>query len=82
MFLLTIDTTQLFPSIVFASYMYPKFVNLQGSEFIPDRISRWFEGLISSDDAFRKVYDEVSGETKMVIFRKSVYPTMACNLSQ
>ncbi|CAJ1934723.1 unnamed protein product [Cylindrotheca closterium] len=51
----------LFPSVVFASYMYPKFAHLEGSDFIPDKITKWFQGLIASDEAFRKVYDEMMG---------------------
>ena len=48
----------LFPSIVFAAHMFPKFDH--GIEKpIPEKIAKWFQTIIGTDDAFKKVYDEV-----------------------
>jgi glutathione S-transferase len=53
----------LFPSIVFATYMFPKFdsdVNNNPSRpAIPLQLQTWFRRLIDTDSAFKKVYDEV-----------------------
>lgn len=50
----------LFPSIVFASYMFPKFDS--GLENpIPAKIESWFRAVQLQDHAFKKVYDEVGG---------------------
>lgn len=46
----------LFPSIIFAEKMLPKF----GFENpLPDKISDWYNEVKSKDDDFSKVYDEV-----------------------
>ena len=58
----------LFPTIVFAVFMFPKFdgVDFGGHDdssqvpAIPTKISNWFQSLIQNDPDFRKVYDEVS----------------------
>jgi glutathione S-transferase len=49
----------LFPSIVFASYMFPKFDS--GIEKpIPEKIETWYNDMIEKDATFKKIYDEVS----------------------
>jgi glutathione S-transferase len=54
-----------FPSIVFASYMFPKF-DLQkifgdvDQPPIPPKIQNWYQRMIETDGAFQKVYEEVS----------------------
>eukprot|EP00980_Cylindrotheca_fusiformis_P005146 scaffold1089_cov117-Cylindrotheca_fusiformis.AAC.9 len=47
----------LFPSIVFAAFMHPKFY--LGPDFIPEKLSKWFQNLIEKDHAFCRVYDEM-----------------------
>lgn len=47
----------LFPTMVFAKYMLPKF---DVEEPLPSKINKWFNSMIESDPDFRKVYDEVS----------------------
>ena len=55
-----------FPSIVFASYMFPKFDSQRifGDDStkspIPLKIQRWYQRMIDTDSAFHKVYEEVS----------------------
>ena len=49
-----------FPSIVFALYMFPKFEFDSEMQPIPKRIEEWFQRMIDTDSAFKKVYDEVS----------------------
>jgi glutathione S-transferase len=47
-----------FPTIVFAAYMLPKFgVNPP----LPPKIATWFENLKAHDDDFKRVYDEIMG---------------------
>jgi histidine triad (HIT) family protein len=50
----------IFPSIVFASYMFPKFEFVSERPPIPKKIEVWFRNIIG-DSAFKKVYDEISG---------------------
>jgi len=53
-----------FPSVVFASFMFPKFEFQEGSsqqQPIPKKIEDWFQRMIDTDSAFQKVYNEVSG---------------------
>jgi len=53
-----------FPSIVFASFMYPKFDTeglFEGKPPIPKKIEDWYQRMIDTDSAFKKVYDEISG---------------------
>lgn len=50
----------LFPSMVFANYMLPKF-GVPENEALPSKIGKWFNDVIESDPAFRKVYDEIMG---------------------
>ena len=48
----------IFPSIVFAVHMFPKFDH--GIEQpIPEQIESWFQTMLTSDPAFEKVYNEV-----------------------
>jgi glutathione S-transferase len=48
----------IFPSVVFAVHMFPKFDH--GIEHpIPDKIESWFQTMKGTDPAFQKVYDEV-----------------------
>jgi glutathione S-transferase len=53
----------LFPSMVFATHMFPKFdlaINSDPSRpVIPPILEAWFRRLIETDTAFRKVYGEV-----------------------
>ena len=44
--------------MVFASHMFPKF-DAGIDKPIPENIEIWFQTMIASDDAFKKVYDEV-----------------------
>ena len=50
-----------FPSIVFATVMFPKFEFGAERQPIPKNIEDWFQRMIDSDSAFQKVYNEVSG---------------------
>ena len=48
----------IFPTIVFASFMFPKFDH--GMETpIPEKMEAWFQRTKDTDPSFRKVYDEV-----------------------
>eukprot|EP00428_Durinskia_dybowskii_P012471 CAMPEP_0170213180 /NCGR_PEP_ID=MMETSP0116_2-20130129/6211_1 /TAXON_ID=400756 /ORGANISM="Durinskia baltica, Strain CSIRO CS-38" /LENGTH=386 /DNA_ID=CAMNT_0010463725 /DNA_START=31 /DNA_END=1191 /DNA_ORIENTATION=+ len=50
----------IFPSIVFAAHMFPKFDH--GIEHtIPEKIQAWFDNVKSVDPTFQKVYDEMMG---------------------
>lgn len=44
--------------MIFAKYMLPKF-GVPVEEALPAKINKWYEGIIQSDDTFRKVYDEI-----------------------
>jgi len=48
----------LFPTMVFARYMLPKF-DILGEKALPQKINKWFDDVISQDLDFRKVHDEV-----------------------
>lgn len=48
----------LFPTMVFARYMLPKF-DVPAEEALPPKIHRWFNDVITQDLDFRKVHDEV-----------------------
>jgi glutathione S-transferase len=54
-----------FPSIVFASFMFPKFQGNPGlfneaqTPPIPIKIQDWFQRMINTDNAFQRVYKEV-----------------------
>ena len=51
----------LFPSLVFANYMLPKFdsdVNNQEAP-LPPKLAKYFDNLCKNDDVFSKVYDEI-----------------------
>ena len=50
-----------FPSVVFAAFMFPKFEFGAEQPPIPKKIEDWFQRMIDTDPAFSKVYDEVSG---------------------
>lgn len=48
-----------FPSIVFASHMFPKFdAGIENP--IPPKIESWYQRMIATDAAFNKVYGEAS----------------------
>lgn len=49
----------IFPSIVFAAHMFPKFDH-GIEEPIPPKIEAWFQTMKDTDAAFKKVFDEVS----------------------
>ena len=53
-----------FPSVVFASIMFPKFDFMENQQQqqqpIPKKIEDWYQRMIDTDSAFQKVYDEVS----------------------
>lgn len=51
----------LFPTMVFAQYMLPKFSNVlsQGEKTLPPKIDKWFNDVIQQDLDFRKIHDEV-----------------------
>jgi glutathione S-transferase len=50
-----------FPSIVFASFMFPKFEEgIMEQQAIPPMIQEWYQRMIDTDAAFQKVYEEVS----------------------
>lgn len=52
----------LFPTMVFAAYMFPKFVSgYSEDQILPKRLKGWYYGLIETDDVFRKVHDEILG---------------------
>lgn len=46
----------LFPTMVFAKYMLPKF---EVEEPLPSRINAWFDNVVESDPEFKRVHDEV-----------------------
>ena len=51
----------LFPSLVFANYMLPKFdsdVN-NPEAALPPKLSKYFDNLCKNDEVFAKVYDEI-----------------------
>ena len=53
-----------FPSVVFASFMFPKFdqkelMDDQQQQLVPKKIEEWFQRMIDTDVAFQKVYEEV-----------------------
>jgi len=48
----------LFPSIVFAKELLPKF-GIPSDQAIPPKISKWFDTVTANDEAFAKVYQEV-----------------------
>jgi len=53
-----------FPSIVFASYMFPKFEFQEENsqrQPIPKKIEDWYQRMIDTDSAFQKVYNEITG---------------------
>lgn len=54
-----------FPSIVFATYMFPKFDDSLGlfaeQPPIPKNIEDWYQRMIDTDSAFQKVYEEIRG---------------------
>jgi glutathione S-transferase len=55
----SLSDATVFPSIVFASFMFPK-IDSGIEQPIPPKIENWFKTMIESDAAFKKVYDEVS----------------------
>eukprot|EP00560_Eucampia_antarctica_P008205 CAMPEP_0197826140 /NCGR_PEP_ID=MMETSP1437-20131217/3126_1 /TAXON_ID=49252 ORGANISM="Eucampia antarctica, Strain CCMP1452" /NCGR_SAMPLE_ID=MMETSP1437 /ASSEMBLY_ACC=CAM_ASM_001096 /LENGTH=357 /DNA_ID=CAMNT_0043426437 /DNA_START=84 /DNA_END=1157 /DNA_ORIENTATION=- len=50
----------LFPSIVFARHILPKF-GIPEDQAIPSKIAKWFDAVKEKDDAFAKVYEELQG---------------------
>ena len=59
----------LFPSIVFADYMAPKFQGI-GPNFIPNKIKMWFNDMIANDEAFKKVHEEVRKIFESILFHR------------
>ena len=55
----------LFPSMVFAEKMLPKF-GLENS--LPEKILNWYNEVKSKDEDFAKVYDEVSRNPNFLSF--------------
>ena len=49
----------LFPSMVFASYMPPKFDDSVAA--LPPKLAKWYENLKSNDEVFATVYAEIQG---------------------
>ena len=51
----------LFPSLVFASYMLPKFDEDLNNpqEPLPPKLKKYFDNLRTNDEVFKKVYDEI-----------------------
>lgn len=55
----------LFPSIVFAAHMFPKFDDGHDDDAlfsrapIPPKVDAWFRRMVDTDSAFQKVYNEV-----------------------
>ncbi|KAL3911037.1 MAG: hypothetical protein SGILL_007444 [Bacillariaceae sp.] len=51
-----------FPSIVFASFMFPKFQHgIVDHPPIPPKIQDWYQRMIDTDSSFQKVYEEMRG---------------------
>ncbi|KAG7350436.1 protein kinase C inhibitor [Nitzschia inconspicua] len=50
-----------FPSIVFASFMYPKFEHGIVGKPIPKNIEEWYQRMIDTDSAFQRVHEEIKG---------------------
>lgn len=51
----------LFPTMVFAKFMLPKFLNVaENDEVLPSKINSWFNNVVEKDGVFEKVRDEVS----------------------
>lgn len=53
-----------FPSIVFATFMFPKFDFGAETDPIPQKIQFWFQRMMDTDSAFQKVYNEVRSKKK------------------
>lgn len=58
----------LFPSAVFARHMLPKFdarankeEALSPSTALPPKLEAWYQSVLSNDEAFKRVHDEISG---------------------
>mmetsp|Transcript_18824 Transcript_18824/g.52592 ORF Transcript_18824/g.52592 Transcript_18824/m.52592 type:complete len:403 (-) Transcript_18824:291-1499(-) len=60
---LSLADATVFPSIVFASYMFPKFEGAIAVDRppIPEAIQTWYERMIDAEPAFRRVYEEIHG---------------------
>jgi len=55
----------LFPSLVFATYILPKFVisskqEEQESLAVPNKLASWYQNVIENDDVFSRVHDEMT----------------------
>lgn len=51
----------LFPTMVFAKYILPKFDGKEGpSQVLPKTIGMWYDRLVKNDDAFAKVHEEIT----------------------
>lgn len=55
----------LFPSLVFATYILPKFVissnkEEQDSLTVPTKLNSWYHNIISNDDVFSRVHNEIT----------------------
>ncbi|KAL9191594.1 hypothetical protein ACHAXT_001300 [Thalassiosira profunda] len=50
----------LFPSLVFANFMLPKFDDASNPQPpLPPKLARWFENVRAKDEVFAKVYEEI-----------------------
>jgi len=50
----------LFPTMIFARHMLPKFGVLE-TEALPPKIAQWYTQLLAGDEVFKKVHEEVLG---------------------
>jgi len=57
---ITLADVTLFPTMVFATYMLPKF-GIAESEVLPPKLRTWYDGVSENDADFRKVKEEVVG---------------------
>lgn len=56
----TIADATLYPSIVFAKHMLPKF-GIPEDQAIPSKIAKWFDEVKANDKDFERIYNEVYG---------------------
>ena len=55
----TLADATLYPSIVFAKHILPKF-GIPEDQAIPSKIAKWFDEVKANDKDFERIYDEVS----------------------
>lgn len=56
----TLADATLFPTMVFATFMMPKF-GIAEAEVLPSNIARWYRAVTESDSDFAKVQEEIIG---------------------